>query len=281
MFILKRFGDYTLPAANPDETVGTGGATITNPLGLPGGGAFDSLRESVAQFGDRVLTKKAVIYASTEALAMAAYRALQAEVGKRDRLYREWDYGSAEEWVDARLINIEAQRKAADALKLDVTMQFEIYSAYWRSLSPVGEWYLNDGELLDYGLVLDGTATTFTLDSSPKILTVTNGGNAIVTDCKINIDAGSADITAVKIEADDIEIDYAGTITAGDELMIDCGAYSVTNNLVNDRDNLSLGSDHKINEWFRLLAGANSVTITITGGSTDSQITYGYSNGWI
>ena len=281
MYTLKQFGTYTLPVAAPSETVGAGGTAMAMAYDLPGGGAFDSLRDDCAQFGARELTKTAIVYAATSSAAITAYRALQANVGKRDRLYRVWLDGTTQEWVDARLIAVDAERTIANRYNLDVTMRFLVYSPYWRSKVAVGEWYLDDGELLNTGLVLDSTATTYTLDTSPKTITITNGGNAIVTDCRINIDAGSADITAVTISTSEADMDYTGTLTAGDELVIDCGAYLVTNDGTNDRANFSLGASHTINEWLRLNPGANNITITLTGGSTDSQITFGYYNGWI
>lgn len=297
-YILTEFATVTLPAKMPVEDIGTGRA-VTKPMQLPGGGAFDPLRDSDAVVGLEKIDKEALIHSATASVRVSEYRDLRALLGTRGRLYRLWDGESLSQWVDARLVQVTSRRSVKEYKHLNVRMSFEKYSSYWRSDpedlwyfdsgedfdtglffdGETMEWYFDDGEYFDDGLFFDRIALIYRLNVSPKTVTITNSGNTDVTDAEIRIDAGSANITALEIRITGrIELDYTGTITAGQELIIDCGAYSVLNNGSNDRANFSVGSTHSINEWFRVRPGGEDVIVAITGGSTDSTITFAYAN---
>lgn len=278
-YTLTEFASVALPTMMPIEDVGSGKA-MTRPLQSPGK-LFDPLRADRAVIGKGQIDRQSLIHSTTEAVRVSEYKTLRGLLGVRGRLHRQQDGEATSEWVVARLVQATSRRSVKDYNHCEIRMIFEKYSPYWRDQAPVGEWYLNDGEVLNDGLVLDSEETTFTLDVSPKTLAVTNDGNAILIGLKFHLVAGSANITALKIATDETEIDYTGTIAAGQGLLIDCGARSVLNNGSNDRANFSLGSGHIINEWFRLHPGESPVTITITGGSTDSTISFGYSHGWV
>lgn len=279
MYTLKKFGAVDLPTRMPTDDMGSGGDAKTAPYVLSSGGAYDMLGTDEAFFAARKLTKSGRYYATTAAARETYLRSLYAMLGKSDKLYREWE-DTTLEWVQARLVNIAADRSVENRQHIDITTTFEVYSPYWRG-ALVGAWFLDNGEYFDTGLYLD-SGNEVTIDSSPKAITETRTGSAIVMDTKFIITAGSAAITALTIACADNgwEMTYTGTIAIGKMLIIDCGGCYVLNDNADDYAHFALTSNHTINEWSRLIQGDNDITVTITGGSTDSTISLNYYEGW-
>jgi len=274
MYHLHRFGTYELPDRMPSSDISTG-AYVTDPFNLSDGGAYDPLgtEESVTQSYN--LSKTAIFYFATEAARRTFEEGLRALVGTRDKLYREWDNGDLE-WVTARFKRISGSRELENRRHLEVDMEFEVYSYYWHGAFD-GIWTFDAGFFFDSGLTFDPDGNTFTLDASPKDVTIDGDGNAIVKDVLITLTAGSLDITAFDLESDTgAHFSWSGTLTAGDSLAIDTGALTVLNNGVDGYANFTLESDHALNEWFRVVTGDNVITVTITGGDTDSTLAFGY-----
>ena len=274
---LSGLGIFTLGQRMPSNDLSTGIAT-TVPFPLLAGGGFDALGTEQASSGVYSLTKSYLIYFATQAERISHFEDLRELKGKRGRLIRKWDDG-ASQYVTARVLGVKAERGIDNRHSLECEVEFEVYSAYWHG-GFTGVWTFDDGEYFDIGLFFDSGADDITLNTSPKNFTITMGGNAISNDPVINVTAGSADITAIEIKNTTAghlaELDYTGTITAGKTLVIDCGAYTIENDGTDDDANFALGATHAINEWFRLPPGANTITVTITGGSTDSIINLDY-----
>jgi hypothetical protein len=270
-------GIFTLGQRMPSDDLSTG-AAITAPFSQNGGGAFDGLGEERAASGVYTLTKTYRIWFATQAERVSHFQDLRELKGKRGKLIRNWDDGNSE-YVTARVVRVSAERTLDDIRSLECTVEFEVYSAYWHG-DYTGVWTFDDGEYFDIGLNFDSGADIVTLNTSPKNMTITMLGNDICNDPVINVTAGSADITAIEIKNTTAghlaELDYTGTITAGEVLSIDCGAYTVQNDGTDDDANFALGTTHAINEWFRLAPGANTIVVTFTGGSTDSTIDFDY-----
>jgi len=66
----------------------------------------------------------------------------------------------------------------------------------------------------------------------------------------------------------------------GTDLVIDCGARTVTNNGVEAYDELTLGAGHVVAEWLRLPPGNTTVAVTRTGGDNTSAIEIAFDDGW-
>ena len=266
----------------PSHDLSTGDYT-TAAFPLTQGGAFDGLGTEQAKPRNYTLTRKILIWFSTEAERKTYFEGLRALVGWRGRLYREWDNGTDVEWITARFVGISAERQIENRFHIEVDLTFEAYSHYWHG-DFVGTWLLDSGEFFDTGLDLDAGGDEVVLDASPKSFTISMTGNAIVNDPTITITAGGANITAIEIKNTTAghlaELDYTGTINAGDDLVINCANYSVLNNGSGDESNFAIGSTHAINEWFRLAPGDNTITVTFTGGSTDSEIDFDYYLGY-
>jgi len=270
-------GILALGQRMPSNDLSTGIVT-TVPFSQLAGGGFDALGTEQASSGVYTLTKSFRIWFATEAERITYFGSLRALKGKRGRLIRKWD-NDVSQYVTARILGVTAERTLDDTRSLECEIKFEIYSAYWHG-DYTGTWTFDNGEFFDIGLYFDSGADDFILDASPKSITITMEGNAISNDPVINVTAGSANITAIEIKNTTTghlaELDYIGTILAGNTLKIDCGAYTVQNNAVDADADFSTGTTHTINEWFRLPPGANTIVVTFTGGSTDSIINFDY-----
>lgn len=267
------FGTLVMPTAMPSDDVGTGSAK-TNPVEQSEGGAFDALGDEQAKPGLRDATKTAIFHFINDAARVQFFRDIREWFGKKDQLFRIWDDDSVE-WVYARLESIGSTRTITNRNHLAVQFNFEIYSPVWNG-EYKGILMYDDGHYYDTGLYYDSGGDAVVLDSSPKTFSIENGGNAVQTNLTIKVTAGSANITNIKIEGNGAEIQFSGTINSTKELVIDCGAYTVENNGVDAIADFERLSSHSIEEWFILVAGSNSITVTITGGSTDSEIDFDY-----
>jgi len=123
------------------------------------------------------------------------------------------------------------------------------------------------------------------LTTSPEAFELSNGGNVPVRDVVITVHAGSSAITALEIANAKTghvsDISYDVSIVAGEELVLDCGAFSALNDGDDAWADLALESGHAIEEWLRLGPGTNAITVTFTGGGTGSWIRFEYADAWV
>lgn len=283
MYRLIRFGLIDLQHYNQVDSIGSG----TTPVAyqnLPEGGALDLFGSLQKHPGTVERTKSIRLRGATEAALELLYFQLLSLRGKRDRLYRETVTGDTH-WIYARLIEVNAERNYEQTkfrFIQDINLRFVTQEAFWRG-DRGGTWYLDSGEYLDTGLALD-SAQTYALTSSPQAVTVTIGtdtGRAPIRAMQIRITAGSSAITSITIaRAGGESLTFSGTIAAGDEMIIDTGTMQVTNNGVDAYDDLALSPTADLAAWFAFETGTNNLTVTFTGGSTDSTIDFIYYEAW-
>jgi hypothetical protein len=278
MYTVERFGSYTIPDLQSLD-IGTGQSqlgTITTPSG-----GWDTLgTEQAEQAFPYTVTASGMIVGATAAAAETAWAAMKALRGTRAKLYRRMlDTPGTIQWAWARVTRVPARREAQDRRHVKFEITFDVWSQ-WRS-EYQGVWLLDDGYYLDDGYDLDTTDALDVMASSPHTYTASNGGNTTVFDPIITVTAIGANITALLItKTGETALNYAGTITAGQALVIDCGAYTVKNNGTADYANFSLTSNHVITDWLRLDPGDNTITFTFTGGSTTSTAEIAFWGGW-
>lgn len=274
---LESFGAVLLPEFNTRYALDTVPAKNTIVRTVAGG--YDSRGSEQADMDlPLAIRYKGVIVEDTLADWRTAVDALRAVSRKRALLRRRaWD-DDEEQFCHARFMSAQVERGYQDSRLYETTLQF-------LQLTPwVGHdytvWELDAGYFLDAGLYLDEEGLIYTLDSSPYTATITNGGNRSTNNIRLTLTAGSVAITEVTFTCGDAEFTFGGTIAIGDDLVIDTGAQSVLNDGTAAFADFELTSNHTIEDWLVFAPGDNDLVITLTGGSTDSELVVEFQDGW-
>ena len=260
-YILYQFDSLDVPGtgANYASHEITPGEAQSGLVSLPSGLMYDSLGSEWARSSAPTVRATGRLVAATAADLKTALDNWLAKRGKRATLTRKSDGGTVHS-TTARLLSVRAPREPGFRLFVPVELTFELLSLPW-----------------------DGTshADSTVLNTSPKTVTVTNNGNARVTDPVITITAGSTAITVVTVAVSGVSSwTYTGTIASTKALVVDCGALSVKNDGANAYSGFALNAGHVVDDWIRLEPGNTSVVVTLTGGSTDSSIKFEFYDGW-
>ena len=276
-YTLEAFGSYTLPADKTVTDVGTG-ASRTNLLALPGGGFYDPLGASQAPRNENRPTKDCAIVAATPEAVDAAYDEVRVLRGTRNKLYRRRADGALE-WCYARLDSIVATREARHINYLELSLNFLMISPCWYGETEEDHLHTDIGEE-DGSLALVGVQGGTT--GMPVVITVNNRGNQDQPDILFKITSGTGSITNIIINntTSGHILTYTGTVLTGENVTIDCGAYSVTNSGYilplppEDYAHLTPPADKE--EWMVLKPGPNNISLTITdsGIGTSAEVTY-------
>lgn len=276
-YILERFGPLTLPermVRHDHNTVAARKSLVQTVAG-----AFDGAGDGQAGMAlPQNLDYEGLIYEEDLTVWRAAVDALRGMSRKRARLYRRGLDDDAVHWCVARLMATETDYEMERSSVYEVRLRFS-------QLSPwVGHdhtaWVLDDGSLLDDALYLDEAGFTATLSGASTNLVVTNGGNRAVEAVRVEITAGSANLTALTITGGGAHVVFTGTVVAGQTLVIDSGAQAVQNNGAAAYGGFALGGSHTLESWLRLEPGATTLTIARTGGSTNSTVRVEFRDGW-
>jgi hypothetical protein len=197
-----------------------------------------------------------------QATELYAWRALQ---GVRDTLYRLRDDSTEYETITARLVRFDAPRSHVNPDLLDLRFEFDALEEVWSGLDHT---------------------ETITIDASPKTQDVDNDGNTIQRDVVVTVTATVNPITSIKIE--NLETGHVSSFTwadatgvlSGNSLVIDCAEGTVRNNGVDAYASFTLDAGHTIADWLRLMPGANTIKVTMVGGSATSTCVLTYKDAW-
>ena len=272
---LERFGGVEFGRADVTDELGS--AAMVDFIATPIGG-YDHQDDSEVEDGPADITKRYTIYATTPEEVQTQLDALRALRGKRYKLWAR-TYGDEVRFLWARLRRVDYRRTNRNFNSQPVSLTWRVGNQHWRGHDHT-DWDLDEGYYLDDGLYLDDDGYTFTLNTAPKFVTVTHGGNRATQDVRFTITAGAAPITVLTISCGDAEFTYTGTVAVGDQLVIDCGEQSVLNDGVDAYAGFSLGASHGIEEWILLEPGANEIEIARTGGSTNSTLLVEFQDRW-
>ncbi len=246
-------------------------------------GEYDSDGANDARMGGRTLTRTFGLHGATTDALDDARDALRALMGTRARLYARMGDDTVR-WANARLLGVQETRTRRNFNFQMVTCQFQILGPDWQGADR-SVWVLDSGEVLDGGLYLDEAGETYT-GTSPHIFTPTNGGNRVVTNPVITVTAGGASVTSVTITktgtgGSETKIVWTGTLATTKQLIVDCGAFTITNDGANAYSGkAAFDSNHTIAEWLRIDPGYNEITIVWVGGSTDTTVLLEFRDGW-
>ncbi len=278
-YYLTSFRNYVFPTLQPITEMptapGKNGDIATLSTGFDAWGNDDAPSVFPYPLSYRVL----VVGASASAY-MATLNALRALSKKKGFLYRQGQDAVPHRAL-ARLERVSATDSVETFNAIELAFEFSIWSD-WENNWTDG-WRLDTGVLLDTMMILDPPrVVSATLNTSPKTITVTVGGNVAVDDAVITLTAGSAAITAMSLQitAMGVIFDWTGTLASGKALVIDCGAWKVTNDNADAWSGFTFHATHTQEGIMRLAPGANSLIIYVVGGSTNSVIDFGFADRW-
>lgn len=281
MYIISKFRDYTFPTAVTSDRVGSMGRVKAPVYPLAQGGALDTLGfDKIAVLSGGTITKDFRLATGTEASDITALESIHALRGKVGQLWRLWDDDSTQ-FVIARCLEVSFNRKAVNYRFVDVSLTFIVYSEYWLG-TRVGDYTFDSGQSFDDGLIFDSSdGQEKTLTAGANVITVEYAGNATAKDVIFQFTAGSADITQIEITASSYDITIDATVSAGETLTVFFGRWLILDHSGDDITSaLSLGTGHTREELLYLEPGDNDFTITLTGGSTDSEVVISYWESW-
>ena len=273
-YTLEKFGAVILPT-NIIISVGSGRAepvyadTPWGAVRLNGSGK--------QAMGPQTLSVKLQILETTPTAAQTAADAVKALTGTWDKLYRRMPDGSVQ-WTTAQMVEPAADRTVDNNRWIQPDVEFFVPIPIWYSHHHGAGWTFDSGILFDTGYYFD-EGDKYTLNTSPKTLTIANNGNYAVRNCVITVHCDTTPITALAITMTGVNLVFSGTLAAGKDLVIDCGTETVTNDGAAAYATFDTSTGHAQAEWLALQPGNNSITVTITGGGTASTITFDFWEG--
>ena len=262
-YIIERFGDVwstavelpTLDGKQPRGIRGIEGSMIR----LPGGRAYDWRGGEQAPIAPEEVTIEGTWVAASVAAMETKHAALLGLAGQRSKLWRS--NGTNQHWRTARVLSIDAPVEAGFATWMSYTMRLELAAMPWQ-----------------------GTAQSpnAALDTSPKVVACANSGNARVTNPVVTVTAAGSTITVVRVRVVGVsDIQWSGSLAAGQSLVIDCGKRTVRRAGADAYAGFSLLAGHVVSDWLRIEPGVTAVQIYRTGGSAASTATVAYNEGWL
>lgn len=254
---LTEFNQVSLPSYNRESGLDTAPGLDGVVATVLGG--YDSWQTDMAPMATPYqLTVRGIVSLETDADQRAAVDALRACTRRRADLVRVADDDDSEHWCYARLLQVAHRRVTGVNGYQVLELIFQIESGWYEERPSQQE----------------------VLSSSPHTLSVENAGNRMVADAVITLHADSASLTAVTLTTTNgTHLVWTGTVLAGDDLIFDCGAKSITNDGANAYSGLSYGASHSIDDWLRI-EGSMDITVAYTGGGTSPTVTIAYNDGW-
>lgn len=273
---LVKFGTVDLPLAAPQFDAGTAGSQARY-VQTATGQAFDAhgTDQAPAQYPYELPLRCEVIATSLVTMrnTIAQLRQLR---GKRQQLWRALN-DDTQQWAYARLLRVPQMHEWNNVYHQPIDLQFMVETPWYGTAAEVS----GAGGGIDYdGLSTVGAEEDASIADGGSFTVTLPTYSADVTDLTLTLTAGSLDITAFTLTNTTLSmaLAFTGTITAGDSLIVDTGAWSVTNGGADAWADLTPPATEQ--SWLRLTAGANVFTIAMTGGSTDSTLVLAYYETW-
>ena len=278
MYTITRFGTITLPTCKTEYTTSPVPAQLN--LVQTASGVFDNDgTDRRKQAFPHPLSYKAYVVEDDLAVARPIMDDLRAAVATRARLYRTADNNGETHYCWAVLAAEPQSRPWGSGMHIwELEFSFQQMSPWIGAIHGVG-WKFDTGIKFDNGRTFDETPPV-TLSTNPLSMTKPNAGNLPVTDIRFVTTAGGAPITAIQIDGPGFSLIWTGNLPIGSTVEIDAGAAMVLKNGSNDYNAFRFGPGHTIGTWAQLLKGDNTVTVTLTGGSTDSKFSMIYYDKW-
>lgn len=265
---LHMFGNVKLPLGMAEDDLSTG--AVDSGLVDAIGGAFDALgsrqrlprRRTIAHTGiysgEKTYlvthtganlvthTGARLIVGDAKTVLRGQVDALRAKIGQMDTLWRLREDDGNLQWVSARLLSVGYDQRVQDVQTARLQSRFETLMAGWRSQAQ-------QVATANYNRV--------------AFVLAHNGGDLPVEDAVITVTAAST-ITTLAITMPGSDLRWIGSMTAGQALIIDCGAKTVKKAGTSAYGGFSLGAGHTAAGWLVLAAGNNLINVTGDGSGT-------------
>lgn len=269
------FGVISLVNYEQSSDIGTGRAVSSNTP-LQGGGSIDDFGSGQTFAGVKKRNNKSIVLKSTAENLDLYLNQLKKLRGTRNKLTKT-DANGDTVFNYARLTEVK-ENKTTKESRLNVkkaqsiNLTFVCDSDTW--FGDINEsWKINDGELLNDNLVLNG-GDLVDISSSPETHTITitqdNLESKIDTRGPVftfSVPAGETFSSMLIGNDQGGSLLFTGTVAAEKQLVIDCAASRVLNDGVDAYDDLTVTfntlSPHT---WMAFLVGANELTFTHDGG---------------
>ena len=284
MYWLTSFGTLDLPQYDVNFNAGTAPAEL-GAVQLIGGGVYDSYGTTRApQKYPKLITYPCTIVGTSADDARYKLMLLKSAIGTREKLWRTLIPGGSQHWCWARLADVDDTMKSKRAAShIPTTLTFA-QMGQWNGVHHSGGivfgqegaffndgLYFNEEDIYD----LDGT------EGVDQNITVNNGGKLQARNVIINVIAGSAPLTMVKIGIAGVsEIQFNGSLAVGKRLYIHCGLKQVTNDGNDAYLSLTRTGNHKVADWIILESGDNTVVVNRGGGGTGSTVEFVFYDAW-
>jgi hypothetical protein len=275
-FALVRFGAVPLPDHMVMDDLST--PLVDSALLDSAGGVFDAggtaqrraRRHLITTTGQYVGEETALVTESGDQLrvawdtlsaghaaqmAAAQVTALKAKVGAVDVLWRRRDGDGVEAWKRARLLQVrhqQGQERVAHIAPLEC--QFESAEPVWRGAARL--------------------ATVNAIAGRPAALWGENGGDVEATDAILTVTASAGAVTAVSVTGPGVAWTWTGTLAAGQSLVVDAGARTVTAAGVAAYSGFARGGGHTATTWLPLPPGRRLYTVYVTGANATLSLAF-------
>lgn len=272
---LYQFGSVVLPTARISGTYGTGptvDGTIRTIGGMYDGGAGNLLLPYETTYSAWIV--------DTATDAQTALRALQGLRGTRNILYRIDEDTTAQQWCWARVTQVRTPWQIQRKTMQPVDITFQVQTPWYGAVYGTG-WSFDSGEYFDDGLFFEEDAS-YTLDTSPKSIVLTNGGNATTRLVSLKLTAGDDAITQLDVSVGDCDWTWTGTLAAGKTLIVNGRTMTITNDGADAYNGLTKNAGHVSGWWLELEPGANTVTVEVDYPGTGplAEVEFDYAEGW-
>lgn len=244
---LFQFGaSQALPYGNSVD--GLGGSVPSDAVAVAGGSHF-AYGSGVVPLGLHRIPHRGIYSSSVE----TNINALMGLLGQRLSLWREQESDNAVHWKTARLLDCRWDRDVAQSQHAEILSEFEAHG-YWKSENqptPVSR-------------------------SSTGTLTPTGSGLARVFDAVITFTAAGTGTKTFTFQdsASGIDWTFSASVADGEVVTIDCGAFSVLNDVDNAYDDFTLNGSHASDYWCVIMPGSNTFTFTLATGAGTFQVAW-------
>lgn len=225
-YLLTQFDDLILPDRNVTSD-GSAADARDSFVSLSADGAVRVYGSDDAPSEQGVLSKRATLQAATPMALSVSLRAIKAKKNTVARLWRTW-FDGQREWTTAEFYRLREPRGFGPKTILPLEFGFKQTNPYWYAETP-GSY---TGTLTFIEVPGDeDSLTTLGVDigTNAGVFTIENEGNKPATRVMITVRNGTADITRLNFYniTNGYAVSWAGTVPAGREIVINCGAKSV------------------------------------------------------